>query len=80
MAEGARLLSGYRAIPPIEGSNPSLSAKRHPKGCFFVTLQLHKHRWRGARVVEWGGLENRCAFCVPWVRIPPSPQVKTKKG
>lgn len=34
------------------------------KGPFF---------WRSARVAEWGGLENRCAFCVPWVRIPPSP-------
>ncbi len=28
---------------------------------------------RGAGVVERGGLENRCALCVPWVRIPPSP-------
>ena len=28
---------------------------------------------RGAGVVERGGLENRCAFWVPWVRIPPSP-------
>ena len=28
---------------------------------------------RGAGVVERGGLENRCAPCVPWVRIPPSP-------
>ena len=30
--------------------------------------------WRGARVVEWGGLENRCGgFPVPRVRIPPPP-------
>ena len=28
---------------------------------------------RGAGAVERGGLENRCAPCVPWVRIPPSP-------
>jgi hypothetical protein len=30
-------------------------------------------RGRGARVVDRGGLENRCTFWVPWVRIPPSP-------
>ncbi len=30
---------------------------------------------RGAGVVERGGLENRCAPCVPRVRIPPSPPV-----
>ena len=29
--------------------------------------------WRGAGVVERGGLENRCALWVPWVRIPPPP-------
>src|SRR6185312_2168076 len=29
---------------------------------------------RGARAVDRGGLENRCAlYGVPWVRIPPSP-------
>ena len=28
---------------------------------------------RGAGVVERGGLENRCALCVPRVRIPVSP-------
>ena len=28
---------------------------------------------RGAGVVERGGLENRCALCVPGVRIPPPP-------
>jgi hypothetical protein len=28
---------------------------------------------RGAGVVERGGLENRCTFWVPWVRIPPPP-------
>ncbi len=30
---------------------------------------------RGARAVESDGLENRCAPRVPWVRIPPSPQI-----
>lgn len=29
--------------------------------------------WRGGRVVECGGLENRCPQKGPWVRIPPSP-------
>ena len=29
---------------------------------------------RGARVADWGGLENRCGlYCPPWVRIPPPP-------
>lgn len=32
--------------------------------------------WRDARVVEWGGLENRCALWAPRVRIPVSPRVK----
>ena len=31
--------------------------------------------WRGAGVVERGGLENRCTLWVPWVRIPPPPPV-----
>ena len=30
--------------------------------------------WKGAGVVDRGGLENRCTLCVPWVRIPPFPQ------
>jgi len=30
VAEGARLLSGYRGETPIEGSNPSLSARSRP--------------------------------------------------
>ena len=29
---------------------------------------------RGARVADWGGLENRCGlYGPPWVRIPPPP-------
>ena len=32
---------------------------------------------RGAGVVERGGLENRCALCVPRVRIPVSPPSQT---
>ena len=30
-------------------------------------------KWRIGRVVEGGGFENRCTFCVPGVRIPHSP-------
>ena len=34
---------------------------------------LISRTWRGAGVVERGGLENRCVLCAPWVRIPPPP-------
>ena len=31
---------------------------------------------RGARVADWGGLENRCgSYGPPWVRIPPPPLI-----
>ena len=32
-----------------------------------------KGAWRDARVAESDGLENRCTFWVPWVRIPLPP-------
>ncbi|GEM_PF-2234024 len=36
--------------------------------------------WRGGRVVDCGGLENRCPPSGgPGVRIPPSPPIKTSR-
>ena len=32
--------------------------------------------WRGVREAEGARLESVCRFCLPWVRIPPSPQHK----
>ena len=31
--------------------------------------------WRGVRAVYGAGLENQWTLWVPWVRIPPSPQM-----
>ena len=39
----------------IGGSNPSVSAESNSKGLLFY----YKRLGRDARVVEWGGLENR---------------------
>lgn len=40
----------------IGGSNPSVSAEKATlKGCFYYVKKVR----RDARVVEWGGLENR---------------------
>ena len=38
-----------------------------------IELIMTDLKWRIGRVVEGGGFENRCAFCVPGVRIPHSP-------
>ena len=52
VAEGARLESVCRGNP-TEGSNPSLSAKSSG------SRSKYQKDWRGAGVVERGGLENR---------------------
>ena len=39
-----------------------------------MTYEAFVPGWKGAGVVDRGGLENRCTLCVPWVRIPPFPQ------
>ena len=43
------------------------------KGCGTIGDSLTTEARRGARVVESGGLENRCALTGTGVRIPPSP-------
>ncbi len=41
-----------------------------------LTLVIVFYPWRGGRVVEGSGLENRRSLCgLPWVRIPPPPFV-----
>ena len=42
-------------------------------------VPLSKTTGRDAGVVDRGGLENRCAFQAPRVRIPVSPQTKRLK-
>ena len=54
VAEGARLEIVCRG-DSTEGSNPSLSAKVKRAGRILKTTDT----WRGAGVVERGGLENR---------------------
>jgi hypothetical protein len=39
----------------------------------------YKFIGRGAREAEGDGLLNRCTVTVPGVRIPPSPNEKSKK-
>ena len=39
----------------IGGSNPSVSAESNSRGLLFICKKVR----RDARVVEWGGLENR---------------------
>ncbi len=47
--------------------------------CTDWSARVERLPRRGAGVVERGGLENRCALCVPWVRIPPSPPLNFDK-
>ena len=47
LAEGSRLLSGYRVKSPVPGSNPGLSAGvRIPEVCGPLSLRCHSHTLR----------------------------------
>lgn len=48
------------------------------KSINFVTA-IKNDQWKDAGVVDRGGLENRCAFYVPGVRIPLFPQPNRTK-
>ena len=56
VAEGARLEIVCRGNSTV-GSNPTLSAISLPRPERSRIAEVHTRR--GARVVEWGGLENR---------------------
>ena len=56
-------------------SAASASGRADPTGVAGASLQLEIAR-RGGRVDEGGRFEIYCAFCVPRVRIPPSPPLQ----
>ena len=63
-----------RAAAALPSALPTVFRPLTPGNAILGAAQARTGRLRrGAGVVERGGLENRCALCVPWVRIPPSP-------
>ena len=64
---------------PICGRGRTGSEPGRGSGCGVGRRgRIRPARWRGAGAVDRGGLENRCTFWVPRVRIPPSPPLQNR--